>query len=226
MNISLPKPTIWGAFAIALFMVPLIGFPLHAIIQPDRVPPMRFVLHLHAVSAGFWFMLVIAQSFLISKRNYKLHKTLGWWSIGLAVVVLVSGVIVTAQFYDRSGMWPFTLGSYISFGMFGLFYVLGILRRKTGAFHKRMMLFATIALMPAATNRFAFVFGLDPALSGPIWLATAALIPIYDLTTTRRISPASLIAIATWIGMSMVVGSVSEGGGLSPDATTPLEEAG
>lgn len=226
MNTTLPKPSIWGVFAIALFLVPLIGFPLHAIVQPNRLPPMRFVLHAHAVSAGLWFILVITQSFLISKRNYKLHKTLGWWSVGLAIVVLVSGLIVTAQFYERRGMWGFTLGSYISFGMFALFYICGLLGRKNGGFHKRMMLFATIALMPAATNRFAFVFGLDPSLSGPIWIATASLIPIYDLITTRRVSRASMIAIAVWIGMSMAVGSVSRGGGLSPDRPAASTQEG
>ena len=32
MNISLPKLSIWGNFTIILFLVPLIGFPLHAIL--------------------------------------------------------------------------------------------------------------------------------------------------------------------------------------------------
>ena len=161
-------------------------------------------------------MLVIAQSFLISKRNHKLHMKLGWWSVALATLVLVSGLIVTMEFYERRNDWPFTLGSLISFGMFALFYVLGITMRKDRAFHKRMMIFATIALMPAATNRFAFVFGIDPGLSGPIWIMTAMLVPIYDLFTIRSISRASLVAIAVWIAMIMIVGSVSSGKGLSP----------
>ena len=217
MNISLPKLSIWGNFTIILFLVPLIGFPLHAILQPEMLPPMRFVLHVHAVSAGWWFMLVIAQASLISTRNYKLHMRLGWWSAALAFLVVFSGVLVTMQFYERRGDWPFTLGSLISFGMFALFYVLGVLWRRDAPNHKRMMVFATIALMPAATNRFAFILGIDPGLSGPIWIATAALVPIYDLVTTRRLLRASIVAIAAWIAMSVAVGSVSGGGGLSPE---------
>lgn len=207
----MPRLSIWGNYALLLFLVPLIGFPLHAILQPEALPPMRFVLHLHAVSAGFWFMLVIAQSFLMSKRNYKLHAKLGWWSIALAILVALSGVIITQQFYERTGNFHFYFGSLISFGMFGLFYVLGILRRKDKAFHKRIMIFATISLMPAATNRFAFIFGLDPSLSGPIWIALAALVPIYDLVTLRRITMASVVGIAVWAAMLVSMANFAHG---------------
>ena len=203
---SLPSLSVWGGFALALFMVPLLGFPLHAIVQPDRLPPMRLELHVHAVSSGLWFMLVIGQSFLISGRMHQLHRRLGWASIGLALIVLTSGVMITIQFYDRTEFFAFYLGSLVSFGMFALFFASGIIWRKRREFHRRMMIFATICLMPAALNRFAFLLGFSPGFSGPIWIFLAMLVPIYDLLTMRRLTSASVMAIVVWAGMIVIMG--------------------
>lgn len=201
----MPRLSIWGSYALVLFLVPLFGFPLHAILQPDRLPPMRFELHVHAVSSGLWFILVIGQSFLISKRKHGIHRKLGWTAIGLAVAVVVSGVWITIQFYDRTDFYSFYLGSLVSFAMFAGFFASGVIWRKNIEFHKRMMIFATISLMPAALNRFAFLLGISPGVSGPVWIMLAMLVPLYDLVTLRRLTKASLAGIAVWAVMLVIM---------------------
>lgn len=206
-SIRMRNLSVWGSYALALFLVPLIAFPLHAILQPHRLPPMRMELHIHAVSCGMWFMLVIGQSLLISNRKHKIHQKLGWASNGLAVIIVASGVMITVQFYDRTDFFAFYLGSLVSFGMFALFFVCGLVWRRSPAFHRRMMIFATISLMPAALNRVAFLIGFSPGASGPIWIVLAMLVPVYDLITMRRLTTGSVVGIAVWVAMLVVMGS-------------------
>ena len=196
----LPKFSAWGGYALFLLCIPLLFFPLRAALQPDNLPPMRLELHIHAVSSGLWCVLVLLQSLLIGSRKHRLHKTLGWWSIGLAVSLVISGLIINYQFYLRLDIYRAYLGGIVSMVMFSLFYISGILMRRSPDFHKRMMIFATICCMPAPLNRVAFITEVSPEiLSGPVWLAMAAVVPAYDIATQRKLTKASWFALAVWI---------------------------
>lgn len=203
----MPKLSVWGVYAIILLLIPTVFFPLRAILQTDNLPPMRIELHIHAVSAGLWCVLVVIQCLLIGKRNHKLHRTFGWWSMGLAAALVISGLIINYQFYQRLELYRAFLGGVISMIMFSVFYCAGLLLRKKRDFHKRMMIFATICCMPAPLNRVAFVTGTNPEiLSGPLWLAMAALVPAYDLAIRKKITAASWFAIAVWIAAVLYMG--------------------
>ena len=197
---TMRKFSFWGGYALVLLLIPVVFFPLRALVQTEQLPPMRLELHIHAISSGLWCVLVLAQSILIRNRNLRLHRTLGWWSIGLAVILVVSGLLINYQFYLRLDLYRAYLGGIVSMIMFSVFFAAGIAARRSPGFHKRMMVFATICCMPAPLNRVAFVTGVSPEiLSGPVWLALAAVVPIYDLVTQRKLSSASWLGLVIWV---------------------------
>ena len=86
---------------------------------------------------------------------------------------------------------------------FALLVGSGYALRRRSDYHKRLMLFATLALLPAP---FAHVVGHVPLLKAhgtvviiPIFLSLVAS-GIYDLAAFRRIHPVSL-----WLGLGMFV---------------------
>ena len=85
-------------------------------------------------------------------------------------------------------------------GLFAVFVVAGIRARRDPQRHKRLMLLATIALLPPAIARWVLLLGLGP----PVVLAvsTLFLLPLvgWDLKTRRRLHPATL-----WGGLLLVV---------------------
>jgi hypothetical protein len=86
---------------------------------------------------------------------------------------------------------------------FAILVAVGYALRRTGHYHKRLMLFATVALLPAP---FAHLIGHSATLRThgtvvliPIFLSLAAS-GIYDFAAFRRIHPVSL-----WIALGMFV---------------------
>ena len=192
--------SVWGAYALFLLLIPLIFFPLRTILQPDALPPIRLELHVHAASMGLWCLLVVIQSVLISNNQHGFHRKLGFASIALASMLVISGVIVNFQFYERTDLFRFFVGGMVSLAMFSVFFAAGVLWRRETQFHRRMMIFAVICVLPAALNRVAFVTGISPQImSGPIWILLAALVPVYDFVRTRRLSHGSQFGIVVWV---------------------------
>ena len=103
-------------------------------------------IHMHAVTATLWFALLIAQPLLIRTRRTAVHRALGYSSLVLAPLVVVSFVLAAhSQLGTRSAeeLWP--LGRYIlylqiSLGLaFGLIWLAGMLKRKDRLVHARLM---------------------------------------------------------------------------------------
>jgi hypothetical protein len=86
---------------------------------------------------------------------------------------------------------------------FGLLVTAGYFARRRGAAHKRLRLFATIAMLPAP---FAHLVGHNPRLGANPAIMLALLLTsvlssaVYDLIRFRRIHPISL-----WVGLGLFV---------------------
>jgi len=103
-------------------------------------------IHFHAVSATLWFLLLFTQPLLIRYRRTSLHHRLGYVSLLLAPLVVAAFVLAAhSQLTGRSSpeLWP--LGRYILYlqlslgGLFGVFWLMGMLKRKDRLVHARFM---------------------------------------------------------------------------------------
>jgi hypothetical protein len=59
--------------------------------------PLSPLVIVHAVAFTAWMALFIAQAGLISARQHKLHMRLGMATVGLAVIMVILGVLTGAR---------------------------------------------------------------------------------------------------------------------------------
>ncbi len=96
------KVLIGQLFDRRLFMAAAIVFPLLVLFGFGRtyylkpvfnLPPLPSTLvHVHGLLMTTWVVLFITQVRLISSRRVRLHRRLGYGSIGLAVLIVATGI--------------------------------------------------------------------------------------------------------------------------------------
>lgn len=188
-------------------------------------PPAATAVHLHGWSFFAWYLLLPLQAGLIHARRVRLHRTLGWSSLGLTLVMAATGTLVlgvqmaAAVASPEPGFWSaFGLMVFATLVLFIGFYAAALALRRDRAAHKRLMLVAGAAGLGAAG------FRLVVALVGPVeWappvgiLATNVFILggiAYDTFRERRVHSAYLVGLAVcvvvessaWLGASTGVG--------------------
>ena len=191
------KLTFYFWYSLVLFVFVVTAFSMRAMIDTERLPPLNLALLTHTIACVLWLAYVPTQAFLIADRQVRSHRTLGWWSVPLAVLVLLSGIAISFSFLDRIGdgvFFPFFAG-IVNFFQFSAFYILGVLNRRTPDFHKHMMLFASISLVLPAFNRIIFSFDLPRGIAPIGWILLFTVVPIFELVKDRKISSASWVAL-------------------------------
>lgn len=210
-------------FMAALFIATVLtGFipdsiGMLAAVEAGKRPPLPLLLHVHAVLMGSWLLLLLAQSVLMATNRPALHKQLGMVSFGLAPLLFIVGILlvpamrlplaeavktsppeIAAQLRQTLDLTMniVLLQMRIGVGFAGL-YTIGILARKTDfELHKRLMILATAAPMPAAIDRMGWVPSSLPSgiLSVDIgMLAIISPMLLWDLYRLRRIQKAYII---------------------------------
>ena len=170
--------------------------------------PIRALFLLHGAVFSAWFVLQLAQSLLVAGRRLALHKWLGQAALVLAPLMVIVGMLVVfyttrhvfhgeTQPTARSAAFPLALLTW-----FSGFVIAGLSLRKRPQAHKRLMLLASIAIIAPAVGRIEM-------LPYPDWLPTwwnwaipfAAPLIVWDLATTRRLHPATLIGVPALVLM-------------------------
>jgi len=180
------------------------------------MPP---VVHLHGVTFISWMTLLMTQTSLINVRNVLLHRSLGTFGIALGTAVLFTGTLINYLGLPESllNQGPFFydfqyLGTMALLG-FGFLFVLAIRQTRNPENHRRLILFATIPLLPPGINRmYQVALQLDylPVLATYLTMASlAAAILLYDWRTIGKISKASMIGAAVVYGQALLHVSVS-----------------
>lgn len=122
-------------------------------------PETATIVHVHGWSFFAFYLLLSLQAALIHTRRLDLHRNLGWFSIALASLMVGSGLVVigvrmaealaTAEpFWSMFGPMIFT-----TLALFTGFYVAALIRRRSAADHKRLVIVAGSAGMGAAGFR-------------------------------------------------------------------------
>lgn len=183
-------------FARSYFMAGMINAPL-----PNRL------IHVHGAVFTLWMVLLVVQETLVATRNIKWHKQLGLAGFGLAVTMVVLGLLAATDALRR-GAAPLGLDAltfYIvptsTILMFAVLVYFAYRARFRPAAHKRLMLIATIAISGAAFARWPIpVLHAHPPLLNLVTLAFLLLLVGYDLISMRRVHSSTL-----WASLGVMV---------------------
>jgi hypothetical protein len=157
------------------------------------IDPVIFRLDaIHGLAIAAWFVLFFIQSMLMAVRNRRLHFTLGWSAVAIALAIFVTGswvairsVQITPAEVHFFGMQysRFLLVMLTEIALYTAFVTIGIFTRKKPRIHRAAMLLASLCLLAGATARMPFlhlVFGASGwmGLFGPVFCIGAALLLI------------------------------------------------
>ena len=170
-------------FAVLLALAPLAFWPsyLSKLFETSNA-----YIHMHAVTATLWMLMLIVQPLAIGARRFTLHRIIGTASYVLAPLVVASMVLLA---HSRN-RWPDVNVNllYLQLSLaavFGLSYALAILTRRRVALHARFMVCTGLTMIDPvvqrvmifwwdstpAWNYFWFTYGLtDLILLALIWL--------------------------------------------------------
>ena len=209
----------YTGFAVAITTAVVLGFARTFFFRawyPDWArlhgAPEPFFL-IHGVAFAAWLLLLLTQTSLVAAGRVNLHRRLGVLGAGLAVVMLVLGII-GALLAARRPMGfinvpvpplQFLVIPLFAVGGFAAFVSLALLNRRRPQHHKRLMLLATIALAEAAVARWPFAFMHAPLPIPGISMIELCLdlflVPmlIWDLASRGRPHPVTL-----WGGLALI----------------------
>lgn len=184
--------------AVALLSV-FYGFaPTSFLAGLFRAPLPNRLIHIHGAVFTLWIILFASQVSLVTTRNVALHRRIGVYGFALAVAMVVLGVLAASDqmarhiaagtdgsAVDVRAFYATPLGAIF---MFATFVGLGYRYRTNPMLHKRLMLFATLALLQAAFDRWSIllpvpVWGVSLICYIPLFLATM----IYDRWSTGAV---------------------------------------
>jgi uncharacterized membrane protein len=169
---SSPKSRYFLGAACLALAVTLIGFFKTFLLPSARGTfSAPAVIYVHGGFLFLWTAVFVTQTMLIRVRKPKLHRQLGFLSIGLIPCVVIStmaaGVVVMKRDLALGGeqaLVPNLLGNFTTPILFAVLAAAGIAYRRRLEVHKRLMLLAMIAIIWPAFLRFRHYF---PPTSDP-----------------------------------------------------------
>ncbi|ALH79498.1 hypothetical protein [Sphingopyxis macrogoltabida] len=190
----------WHRMAIGLAIFIVFGFlqfALRGFVDPVAAP---FWVHAHGVAMLAWLGLLMVQPTLVSRDNLPLHRKLGWAGATLALAITALGVFTGVASLVLNRFPPFFSPPYflalttIEALAFGAMVWAAVRRRHTTAWHRRLMIGATIIILEPALGRLLpmpLMVGWSDIPVGLIQLAVVGIIALYDRRTLGRIHPAT-----------------------------------
>ena len=191
--------------AIVAIVVMFAGFaPTYYLKGVFASPDLDTLKHVHGVIMTAWFAFFLLQVRLVATGNTRIHRQLGIGGVVLAMLVVYVGI--TAGIASaRSGAAPngipplvflvLPFGEMVAFT--GLFAAAIALRRRS-AWHKRLMLVATVAMLTPAVARMPF--DVIKSLGPPAFFGFTDLLIVacmaFDAVKNRRVHPAFVAGLA------------------------------
>ena len=180
-----------AAFVLTVFA----GFSRTFYLRPKFHPePLMPLLYVHGFIFTLWIALLLTQTTLIATKRTRTHMRLGIAGMLLASLMIVIGT-VTAIVRAKGpspvpGVNPLSfltipLGDMLIFSILAgsAFYF-----RRRLEMHKRLMLLATIAILPAAVARLPFAFIQQYGPVAFFGLSDLFIVPclLYDIMTRGK----------------------------------------
>ncbi len=158
-------------------------------------PVIPIWVEIHGAVFTAWILFYLLQNLLAMNGGMRLHRRLGIVGAILAPMVVFLGLAVTVRQARQGRFFPFPDAASLmaistaQMFLFAAFVTTGLLRRRDGETHKRLILMSTQLFFFPAFGRL--LHGINPTT---LLLALCFYFagPIYDLITRRRIHPAYL----------------------------------
>lgn len=229
---SFTKRWFFVGMASIMIATSIAGF-LPAIISPaTRHAPLSLLAAAHGMALFAFQLLFLTQSLLVVARHVAWHRRLGLTSVVLiALIIPLSFATTTAMVrrgFDLSGdliavpnldnAAATSLFNFAVLFTFSVLAVAAILYRRRPEIHKRLMLFANLALMHSA---LAHLVGHTPQIGDSSGLAIWIYYTLFLLTAVARdyVVEKRVRAMTAAIAIGMWVSLPIEGLLLAPSAT-------
>ena len=193
-------------YNLILLILVVGAFGINGIINLEKLPTFSALVIIHGLIMFLWYGLVVFQAMLIKHGKHNIHFLLGRTSIALAAGIIITGVMMSVESYQRSGdPTAFTVNLPITIN-FIILYSLAIYRRKYSDRHKRLILFSSIAIIIPALGRIIQAADIDGFLSIPMWLVLLIFPIVYDLRTLKKVHRTTLFGtILIILGIALTV---------------------
>lgn len=187
----------YTGMAAALLLVVFAGFARSYYLKPyfGTPPELTPLLHFHGLLFSAWIVLLLAQTSLVAAGRTGAHRRLGAAGGLLAALMFLVGTLTAIARAKVVGVPPgappplvfltIPLGDML---VFGCLVGAALSYRRRPEAHKRLMLLATIAILPAAVARLPFAFIRETGPLAFFGLADLFVVPIlvFDLVTRGR----------------------------------------
>jgi hypothetical protein len=180
---------------VALWATVLFGFAkTYFMAGMVRAPLPNELIHIHGAVFTLWMVLLVVQEAFIAGRKIQWHMQLGLAGFGLAVAMVVLGLLAATDALRR-GSAPLGLDAktfYIvplsAISMFAVLVYLAWRARRRPSEHKRLILIATVDIAGAAIGRWPVHFlQANPKAQNLVTLAFLLAVVIYDLISQRKV---------------------------------------
>jgi hypothetical protein len=189
----------FSGMALVSLITVLVGFArTYFLAGLFRAPLPNLLIHIHGAVFTLWIILFVSQIGLVTARRLGLHRRIGLLGFGFAVLMVVLGVLAASDRLARhvgevANDTPENVRAFYSIPMgdmlmFAMFLSLGYRHRGDPAAHKRLMLFATFALLDAGFDRWSVFDPYPLTLVNLICFAPLVLLTMaYDWWSSGRV---------------------------------------
>lgn len=181
--------TIAAGFGPVYYFAPALG-------RPVALAPLTPLVHVHAAIFSAWVLLFAVQTGLVSAGRLSLHRRIGPVALGLLVAMVAVAVLTGLHGAVRAsgppGIDPLSwlAVTLMPIPVFAALILAALHLRRDPQAHKRLMLYAMIAMIVPATAR------IFPGMTGLIAVPALFLVPMVarDLATRKRLHPVTVWA--------------------------------
>jgi hypothetical protein len=193
------------ALALSYVVVAVAGFGPNVVSYHAGRLELSWAAIVHGVMMSAWLLLLTVQASLPALGRLQTHRRLGVWVGVFAFVIWVSMIAVSVrQMAVRNPPEGHFLLNILLLQiqaalLFPIFVFWAIAEKRRPAWHKRLMVFAMVAPLGAAVDRMLFLPVAGVEGQWPLFLyLDLLLVPllIFDLTTLRRLHPATVLGCA------------------------------
>jgi hypothetical protein len=160
--------------AYACAFITFAGFtPTYWVPLVTSAAPVAPVVHLHGVLYFAWMLLFVAQARWAASGRLRRHRAFGFVGISLATAMLFAGAMVVTHsirlgiergYGDQARSFAIVPASLVV--AFGIAVAFAIANARKPAVHMRLMVVASVAILPPAIARILFTLMAPPG-GGP-----------------------------------------------------------
>lgn len=170
-------------------------------------PVLSPLFHLHGALFTSWMFLLVVQTSLVAAGRTPLHRRFGVAGGVLAAAMTMVAVLVSRALGSRAPADPMALGflavPLATVVVFPAFVGAALWWRRFPETHKRLMLLATLELLPAGVARWPILADSGPPGFFGLPALVVVVMAIYDRVTRGRVHGATL-----WGGLFLIASYV------------------